>query len=122
MVSRGDVVWAGLNPVMGHEQAGHRPVLVVSDERFNERFEMCVVVPVTSRDKWREPLQIDLGRVSGKSAYALPGQVRSVSVRRLGTALGTVSPSLVERCLDAVLEICGRLPPRGSPANEGGAP
>lgn len=114
MVSRGDVVWAGLK--------GRRPVLVVSDDRFNERFEMCVVVPVTSRDKWREPLQIDLGRVSGKSAYALPGQVRSVSLRRLGTALGTVSPALVERCLDAFLEICGRLPPRGSPANEGGTP
>ena len=116
MVRRGEVRWAR------HEQAGHRPVVVVSVDRFNERAEMAIVVPLTSRDKWSPPLQVALGMVGKKPAYALPGHTRTVSVESLGQVLGVVDEAIVERCLDAFLEICGRRPRPSVSTNEGGSP
>ena len=47
--------WANLNPTVGHEQAGRRPVLVVSDDRYNARSRMVLAMPLTSRDKLQAP-------------------------------------------------------------------
>jgi mRNA interferase MazF len=109
---RGRVYWAALNPIQGHEQAGHRPVLVVSDDRFNAAGALVVALPLTSRDKSRFPLSVALGEIGGKEAFALPGQVRTLSKQRLGGALGQCKPALVERCLDALNQICGRISAR----------
>ena len=112
MVKRGQVYWAQLNPIVGHEQAGHRPVLVLSEERYGATMKLALVVPLTSREKWPVPLQVDVGLVAGKRAWALPGQIRTLSVERLvqSKALDSVLPSAVEQCLDAMLQICGRRP------------
>ena len=48
---RGDVVWLSLNPQAGHEQAGRRPVVVLSRTRYNRRTGMAIVCPITSRVK-----------------------------------------------------------------------
>lgn len=48
---RGDFVWLNLDPRTGHEQAGHRPVLVLSPASFNRRSGLCIVCPATSRPK-----------------------------------------------------------------------
>lgn len=119
---RGDCYWADLDPTEGHEQAGRRPVLVLSDDRYNQRSGMIVMVPLTTRQKLSPPLSLDLGVVGGKRAFALPAQVRALSATRLGRKLEGEREADVERCLDAVLQICGRRPPRSSPANEGGTP
>lgn len=109
MVKRGGVYWAALDPVVGHEQAGMRPVLVLSEDRFNARTRTAIVVALTTKDKWLPPLQLDLGHVAGNRSYALPGQVRTLSVKRLNLkALGSVSGEKVEACLDAMLQLCGR--------------
>lgn len=104
---RGDVVWARLDGAEGHEQRGERPVLVLSDNGYTARFKLAVVVPLTTRDKWPEPLQVALGVVGEKVAWALPGQVRTLSVSRLGNVEGVVPLALVERTVRAVAEICG---------------
>src|SRR5215475_3612631 len=49
--SRGDLVWLQFNPQAGHEQAGHRPALVVSPSSYNRRAGLAVCCPVTSKVK-----------------------------------------------------------------------
>ena len=48
---RGDIVWLQFDPRAGHEQAGHRPALVVSPKAYNERVGLALFCPVTSRIK-----------------------------------------------------------------------
>ena len=48
---RGDVVWLQFNPQAGHEQAGHRPVLVVSPKAYNDPVGLALVCPITSQVK-----------------------------------------------------------------------
>ena len=123
---RGDCYWADLDPTEGHEQAGRRPVLVLSDDRYNERSGMIVMVPLTTRQKLSPPFSIDLGTLRkefrASKSFALPAQVRALSVTRLVSLIARDRQKDVERCLDALLQICGRRPARSSPANEGGTP
>lgn len=123
---RGDCYWANLDPTEGHEQAGRRPVLVLSDDRYNRRSGMIVMVPLTTRQRLSPPFSIDLGTLRKEArspkSFALPAQVRALSATRLGPLIARCREADVERCLEALLQICGRRPPRSSPANEGGAP
>ena len=48
---RGDVVWIDLNPVAGHEQAGRRPVVVLSPSRYNDRTGLMLACPITNHIK-----------------------------------------------------------------------
>ena len=47
----GDIVWLQFDPQAGHEQAGHRPALVLSPLRYNEKRGMMICCPMTSRIK-----------------------------------------------------------------------
>lgn len=87
------------DPVVGHEQGGRRPVLVVSIHAMNRSATGLVIsVPLTTTDRSSklhvrvEPPEGDLKRVS----YAMPEMVRSMSVDRLGRKLGRVSPDTIE--------------------------
>ncbi|HXZ88120.1 MAG TPA: type II toxin-antitoxin system PemK/MazF family toxin, partial [Candidatus Binataceae bacterium] len=60
-VLRGDILWADLNPVRGREQAGQRPVLVLSHEVFNERSGTVIAVALTSEPQRAAfPLSLEL--------------------------------------------------------------
>lgn len=74
---RGDIVWLDFDPTEGHEQAGRRPALVLTDVRYNRATELALVCPITSKAK-RRPLDIDIsaGRIVGA---VLSDHVRSVS-------------------------------------------
>jgi len=48
-ILRGDILWADLNPIRGNEQAGHRPVLVISEDIFNERSGTVIALAITSQ-------------------------------------------------------------------------
>jgi mRNA interferase MazF len=115
------VYYAELDPTVGHEQAGRRPVLVLSDNRFNERSGTAVVVPLTSKKpRVGFPLAFELGveGVDRAVSYVKPGQVRTISTLRLGRFVGTAEQA-VELCLDALLQICGRPPTVPLRANDG---
>lgn len=74
---RGDIAWMNFDPQTGHEQAGHRPALIVSARAFNYRMGMAIVCPITSRAK-RHRFEIPMphhGRVKG---VVLAHQVKSL--------------------------------------------
>jgi mRNA interferase MazF len=109
---RGEVRWAQLGPIVGHEQDGHRPVLIVSDDRYMTARKLAIVFPLTTSDRLKAPLAVELPSFTARRSFALPGQIRTLAVARLGAVLGVVSEREVERCLDAMMHICGRLPAR----------
>lgn len=104
---RGQVVWAELEPTLGREQAGHRPVLIVSENRFNAASGTVIAMPLTSKQpKAPYPFAVE-AVVGGASSWVKPAQVRTLSVERLGRVLGAVDVLVVETCLAAVMQVCG---------------
>jgi len=91
---RGELYRAALDPVIGREQAGRRPFLVLSIEALNQtNWEIVIGVPVTTTD-WTNPVHVriepsesGLPRVS----YAMPEMVRSISIQRLSRRMGRVT-------------------------------
>lgn len=109
-MKRGEVRWARLSPVEGHEQAGHRPVLIVSDDRYMQRLKLAVVFPLTTSARMLPPLAVELLVQTDRRSFALPGQVRALAVTRIGALLATASEREMTTCLDAFLHLCGRAP------------
>ena len=101
--ARGEIWLADLNPVRGHEQAGRRPVLVVSVDPFNQsRAELVVVIPITSTLRpipFHVVVQPPEGGLTNPSAL-LCEAVRSISKDRLVTRWGTISPASMSQVED----------------------
>jgi mRNA interferase MazF len=108
-ILRGDVVWADRNPSRGHEQAGMRPVVVLSHDIFNERSGTVIAMAVTSQPQHASfPLTMELGKVRlTKRSWVKISQIRTLSVERLGTKLGRLTPEELDRLVDALNEIVG---------------
>ncbi len=102
---QGDVWEACLEPVVGHEQGGTRPVLVVSvDQISSGRGEMCIVVPFTRTDRGT-PIHVRVDPPEGgltSVSFALPENVRSLSRGRLAKRLGGVRDATLDQVLDRV--------------------
>jgi mRNA interferase MazF len=107
---RGDIWLADLNPVRSHEQAGRRPVLVISVDRFNQsRAELVVVVPITSTLRsipFHVVVRPPEGGLTGNSAL-LCEAVRSISKDRLLNRWGSVSPSTMAEVEDRLRILMG---------------
>jgi mRNA interferase MazF len=104
-VRRGEIYIGDHNPVVGHEQGGRRPVLVVSIHAMNRSAaRLAITVPLTTTDRSNklhirvEPPEGGLQRVS----FAMPEMVRSMSIDRLGPRTGLVSPDTVEEVANRV--------------------
>lgn len=74
---RGDVVWMNFTPQAGHEQAGHRPALVLSSRVYNERSGLMVCCPITSRARGY-PFEVPLGDSAGVQGVVMADQLRSL--------------------------------------------
>jgi len=100
-------VWADLNPVVGHEQAGRRPVVVLSANVFNERSGTVIAMALTSQPQRAGfPLTIELKSLKlGKPAWVKISQVRTLSTRRLGRKLGRVDQDELDRLIEGLNEI-----------------
>jgi mRNA interferase MazF len=92
--SRGEIWLTSFDPIVGHEQSGSRPALVLSVDKFNHGpADLVLVAPVTSKDKhqpWHVPLSPPEGGVTTAS-FILVEAVRSISKQRLKERWGTVS-------------------------------
>lgn len=74
---RGDVVWLHFTPQAGHEQAGHRPALVLSPASYNRRSGLMLCCPITSRVKGY-PFEVALGEGQELAGVILADQVKSL--------------------------------------------
>ena len=82
----GDVIWLNFDPQAGHEQAGHRPALVLSPKAYNGRTGLCLVVPITNQSKGY-PFELALPACCETTGVALCDQVRSLDWKARMAAL-----------------------------------
>jgi mRNA interferase MazF len=106
---RGDIVWADLDPARGHEQAGQRPVVVISHDVFNARSGTVIALAITSQPPAAGfPLTLELTNVPlPKRSWVKIGQIRTLSVERLGKRAARVPPELLDRLIEGLNEIVG---------------
>ena len=101
------MVWAELNPSRGREQAGRRPVLIISDDVFNERSGTVIAMAISSQTQRAGfPLTVELtGHSLPKRSWVKVGEIRTLSIERLGRQLGRVTPEELLRVVEGLNEI-----------------
>ncbi len=108
-ILRGDIVWANLDPTLGHEQAGSRPVLVLSADIFNARSGTIIAVVLTSQQPSAGfPLTFELSDAKlPKKSWVKISQIRTLSTQRLGKKIGASSDEELETIVEGLNEIIG---------------
>lgn len=102
---RGDVVWLSFNPQAGHEQAGHRPALVISPLAYNRKTGLALFCPLTTQVKGY-PFEVKVPDGCKASGAILSDQVKSMDWRARGA---TLLCSLPEETVRQVLNKVGFL-------------
>jgi mRNA interferase MazF len=108
-ILRGEIRWADLNPGRGREQAGMRPVLVLSHDVFNERSGTVIAVAMTSQEpRAGFPLTLE-SRAPGltKRSWVKISQIRTLSVDRIGRRIAHASEEELSQVLHGLNEIVG---------------
>ncbi len=106
-ILRGEIRWADLNPVRGNEQAGLRPVLILSHDIFNERSGTVIAVAITSQpQKAGFPLTLELKSANlPKKSWLKISQIRTLSVERIGKVIGKASIEELNQAIEGLNEI-----------------
>ncbi|TFH34547.1 MAG: type II toxin-antitoxin system PemK/MazF family toxin [Anaerolineales bacterium] len=106
-ILRGDIYWADLNPVRGHEQAGVRPVIIISHDVFNENSGTVIAMTIT-RQPQRAGFPLTHELISGKirnQSWVKISQVRTISTSRLDKKIGQVDLEELNIIIDGLNEI-----------------
>ncbi|HDP70374.1 MAG TPA: type II toxin-antitoxin system PemK/MazF family toxin [Actinobacteria bacterium] len=108
-ILRGEIRWADLNPVRGHEQAGLRPVLIISQDVFNERSGTVIAMAITSQPQRAGfPLTMELKSENlPKRSWIKISQIRTLSIERIGKKVGVVTPEELTQAVEGLNEIVG---------------
>ena len=108
-ILRGEIRWADLAPTRGNEQAGRRPVLVLSHDVFNERSGTVIAVALTSQPQRAGfPLTLELTAPRlPKRSWVKISQIRTLATERIGKRLGRASPEELAQILEGLNEILG---------------
>lgn len=106
-ILRGEIYWADLAPTRGREQAGKRPVLVISHDVFNERSGTVIALALSSQPQRAGlPLAVQIGSVKlPKPSWVKISQIRTLSTERLGKRLGRISPEELEQVIEGLFEL-----------------
>lgn len=114
MIMRGELYSANLDPVVGSEQGGLRPVLIVQNNTGNRFSPTVIVLAVTSQlQKARLPTHVQIpadGHGLEKDSVVLAEQIRTLDKRRLRERIGSLSPEYMEmvaQALRASLDLFG---------------
>lgn len=108
-IRRGDIRWAELDPVRGREQAPRRPVLILSQDVFNDRSGTVIAVALTSQPP-RAGFPLTLPLAAGalpKPSWAKISQIRTLAVERIGDLLAEASPEELAQVIEGLNEIVG---------------
>ena len=108
-ILRGDIRWADLNPTRGSEQAGRRPVLILSHDVFNERSGTVIAVALTSQEpRAGFPLTLESSaRGLPKRSWIKISQIRILAAERIGRRLARASDEELARTVQGLNEIVG---------------
>ena len=108
-VLRGEIRWADLNPVRGREQAGRRPVLILSHDVFNERSGTVIAVALTSQPQPAGfPLNLELASKGlPKRSWIKISQIRTLSVERIRARIARATPEELAQVVEGLNEIIG---------------
>jgi mRNA interferase MazF len=106
LIKRGDIFYADLNPVVGSEQGGVRPVLIVQNDVGNRYSPTFVVVPLSSAKKQCLPTHIHIcgTKTLPRDSIVLAEQIRTIDKIRLREYVGTVDSELMKK-IDTALKI-----------------
>ena len=104
MVFKGDVYYADLNPVIGSEQGGVRPVVILQNDIGNKYSPTTIVAPMTTKSKTYVPMHVKLkDDFLAKNSILLLEQIRTIDKRRLLSKMGSISQesqSKIDKVLD----------------------
>ena len=108
-ILRGSIYWADLNPVIGSEQGGLRPVLILSHNVFNERSGTVIAVALSSQPQRAAfPLTLELESPKlPKKSWVKISQIRTLSVKRIGKRIAKSSEEELTSVIDGLNEIIG---------------
>ena len=105
-VKRGDIYYADLSPVVGSEQGGMRPVLIVQNDMGNKHSPTVIAAAITSQiNKAKLPTHIALEAKSfglTKDSVVLLEQIRTIDKRRLKERMGTLDEALMNQVDNAI--------------------
>ncbi len=106
-ILRGNIYWANLDPTFGKEQSGHRPVLILSHDIFNDRSGTVIALAITSQEqKAGFPLTFELeSKNLPKRSWIKISQIRTLSTERIGKKLGQVSQEELDQIIEGLNEI-----------------
>lgn len=107
-IKKGDVYYASLNPIVGSEQDGERPVVVVQNNLANKHSPTIIVVPITTVLKRMElptHIPISKNRFLKKDSMILVEQIRAIDKKRLKAYLGHLKPEQMKLVDNAIVNI-----------------
>lgn len=106
-ILRGEIRWADLNPIRGREQAGLRPVLILSHDVFNQRSGTVIAVAITSQPQRAGfPLTLEMKtRNLPKRSWIKISQIRTLSLERIGKLIGRASEEELAQVIEGLNEI-----------------
>ena len=106
MIERGDIYYADLSPVVGSEQGGVRPVLIIQNDVGNRYSPTVIATAITSQvNKAKMPTHIEIGAGGfglSRDSVVLAEQIRTIDKRRLKEKIGHLDESLMDKVNEAL--------------------
>ncbi len=108
-ILRGEIRWADLNPTIGREQSGERPVLILSQDVFNERSGTVIAMALTRQEQRAGfPLTYEILKCKlPKRSWVKISQIRTLSTERIGRRIGIINPEELAQVVDGLNEVIG---------------
>jgi len=106
-ILRGEIRWADLNPVRGQEQSGHRPVVILSNDVFNDRSGTVIVMAINSQQQ-RAGFPLTLKLESSelpKESWVKISQIRTLAVERIGNLITKTTVEEINTLVEGLNEI-----------------
>ena len=104
MVTKGEIYYADLEPVIGSEQGGVRPVVILQNDKGNEFSPTTIVAPITTKEKSHVPMHVELFDVFlSPNSMVLLEQIRAIDKTRLIKKYGKLSEKSIEKVMEALI-------------------
>ena len=105
IIKRGDIFFADLSPVVGSEQGGLRPVLVIQNDVGNKYSPTVIVAAITSQVKTKLPTHVEIGMLGNgltRNSVILMEQLRTIDKTRLKEKIGHIDEPAIEKVQSAL--------------------